>query len=456
MAIRKVHIIKGFIYFLLFINSFFFSQYLASVPRKHIKNFGIYLYDLNNKKDIFVLNSFTNFIPASNQKLLLVAAILQNISIDNSLCNKFYITENTDGSIEINIVGWGAFNENHKNPEKEFELFYEKYKNILKSKQIKKINLDSSIFDGKTKNIYWDEHNNLEWWLPIVSPFIFNSNLLNIKMSYKNGKVSVKQLPFDFLKEIDVSEVYCLKKCNINLLRAEYISTTSLKLRGPICCNKVVIKQIPVGNPALYYAQAFINFLQSNGVDFKGEKTFNKVNNKGDANFEYCSSLKELIRDLIKSSDNLVAETLLKYLGYVKYGEGSFEKGTLAIFEFVKSIGPTEGTIIVDGAGISRTNRVSPYILVKSLEFIYNKLGQQIYDIFPRGGEKKTTLKARFKKFPADIWAKTGFLNNVYALTGIIKKGRKIYLFSIIYNGNLGKWKVYGIQEKVLKQLIKG
>lgn len=436
------------------LNGYVYSQYYRLLPKNHIKNFGIYLYNLNNKEEIFALNPHKSFIPASNLKLLLLGAFLQNSDININLCNKFYITENNN-FIEINIYGGGAFNFDHKNYSKEFEMFLNKNKNILANKIIKKINLDSSMFDSKTKNIYWNEHDKLEWWLPTVSPFILNSNLLNLKISYKKGRLTTKQLPFEFLDNIDISSIYCARKCNLNLLKAEYTTPTSVKLSGPICCNNTIIKQIPVESPVLYYTKALINYLQNNDIHFSGETTFKKIDNQNNPNFEYCSSLKELFQHLLKSSDNLVAETLLKYLGYIKYHEGSFDKGSLAIFEFVKSLGINEETSIYDGAGISRLNKVSPYALVKTLEFIYEKLGNDIYRMLPKGGEKNTTLRGRFKKFPAIVYAKTGFINDVFALTGIVKKGRTNYLFSILYNGKLKKWSAYSIQEKILKEMIK-
>ncbi len=438
-------------------NRLIYSQYHGLIPKKEIKNFGIYLYDLDNKREIFTLNPAKNFIPASNLKLLLLGAFLKDVDININLCNKFYISKN-NGFVEINIVGGAAFNQDYKNPSKEFELFFNKNKSILTGETIKKINLDGSMFDDKAKNIYWSEHDNLEWWLPTISPFIFNSNLFNIVITHKKNRLTVKQAPFEFLDIIDTSNVYCSKKCNLNLLKVQYTAPTSIKLEGPICCNKIIIKQIPVENPPIFYAKAFVHFLHTNGINFTGEIKFNKSTpHNTNSNFEYCSSLKELFQHLVKTSDNLVAETLLKYLGYIKYKQGSFDKGSLAIFEFIKTLNPTEYSeiSIYDGAGISRLNKVSPYMLAKTLEFIYDKLGKDVYTILPKGGEKKTTLKGRFKNFPATIHAKTGFLKGVYALTGIVNKGRKTYLFSILYNGNLGKWKVYAIQEKILKKLVR-
>ncbi|MFN7182047.1 MAG: D-alanyl-D-alanine carboxypeptidase, partial [Planctomycetota bacterium] len=263
--------------------------------------------------------------------------------------------------------------------------------------------------------------------------------------------------PFQFLEEIDTDKLRCINKCNLNLLDAEYRTSLSLTLNGQTCCNKVVIKQIPVKEPPLYYAKAFVHFLKQKNINFTGEITYNKHNPVNTEKiFEYCTPLKRLLQHLVKSSDNLVADVLVKYLGYHLFKQGSFEKGTLAIYNFISSLVNNKyfEVAIYDGSGISRLNKVSPYIIIKVLEYLYETLKDDIYSIFPYGGEKRTTLRGRFKNFPVKIWAKSGFLNNAYALSGIVNINTNIFLFSILYNGNLGRWTVYNIQEKILKTLL--
>ncbi|MFN7182133.1 MAG: hypothetical protein ACK4NF_05600, partial [Planctomycetota bacterium] len=163
---------KEYFYFLiniLLLPHFLHPQFYSVIPKKHLNNFGIYIYDLTNKKEVFVLNKNKSFIPASNMKLLLLGALIFNIDISSNLCNKFYISDD-GGNLEINIVGGCAFNFDSKKVFEEFELFYQRYKDYLNTKRIKRINLDSGIFDNVTYNQFWKDYEKLEWWLPAVSP----------------------------------------------------------------------------------------------------------------------------------------------------------------------------------------------------------------------------------------------------------------------------------------------
>lgn len=80
--------------------------------------------------------------------------------------------------------------------------------------------------------------------------------------------------------------------------------------------------------------------------------------------------LDSIIYWLNKKSINLFAEALVKTIGYQKAKQGSTEKGTQLIKEFwkTKSIGETELNIL-DGSGLSPSNRVTTRALVAVLQY---------------------------------------------------------------------------------------
>jgi D-alanyl-D-alanine carboxypeptidase/D-alanyl-D-alanine-endopeptidase (penicillin-binding protein 4) len=89
-----------------------------------------------------------------------------------------------------------------------------------------------------------------------------------------------------------------------------------------------------------------------------------------------------------------------------------------------------------DGSGLSRYNLFSPQDFVRILEKMKDQFGMnRIKVIFPSGGEG--TLASYYKQESGAIYAKTGTLSGVVALSGYLytKKG-KLLLFSTLVNNH--------------------
>lgn len=142
-------------------------------------------------------------------------------------------------------------------------------------------------------------------------------------------------------------------------------------------------------------------------------------------------------------SHNLYAEALLKRLGRdVTRQPGSFETGAAVLRMVMQDVvGPadTAPTVIADGSGLSRDNRVSPRALGRWLSEIARKpdVGGMFVESLPRAGEEGT-LAARFRDGrPAGaVRAKSGYIRGVSCLSGYVTDettGRRI-AFSVLVN----------------------
>jgi D-alanyl-D-alanine carboxypeptidase/D-alanyl-D-alanine-endopeptidase (penicillin-binding protein 4) len=90
----------------------------------------------------------------------------------------------------------------------------------------------------------------------------------------------------------------------------------------------------------------------------------------------------------------------------------------------------------VDGSGLSRYNLFSPKDMVVILNKMKNEFGMlRIKNIFPTGGQG--TLNNYFKADSNYIYAKTGSLSGVIALSGYLytKKGKEL-IFSVLVNNH--------------------
>lgn len=92
----------------------------------------------------------------------------------------------------------------------------------------------------------------------------------------------------------------------------------------------------------------------------------------------------------------------------------------------------------VDGSGLSRYNLFTPQDFVFILNKMKNEFGMaRIKEVFPSGGEG--TLSSYYKKDSTFIYAKTGSLSGVLALSGFLyTKGGKELIFSVLVNNHNG------------------
>jgi D-alanyl-D-alanine carboxypeptidase/D-alanyl-D-alanine-endopeptidase (penicillin-binding protein 4) len=92
----------------------------------------------------------------------------------------------------------------------------------------------------------------------------------------------------------------------------------------------------------------------------------------------------------------------------------------------------------VDGSGLSRYNLFTPQDFVAILNKMKNEFGMaRIKEILPTGGEG--TLSSYYKKDSTFIYAKTGTLSGVVALSGFLyTKGGKELIFSVLVNNHNG------------------
>jgi D-alanyl-D-alanine carboxypeptidase/D-alanyl-D-alanine-endopeptidase (penicillin-binding protein 4) len=153
-------------------------------------------------------------------------------------------------------------------------------------------------------------------------------------------------------------------------------------------------------------------------------------------------SLSQIVRRLNKYSNNFIAEQLVKALGADwTGGRGSWPSGTQAVHQVLDQRGLLDpGTIIADGSGLSPRNRVSPATLVRVIRAVSDDFaaGPEFLASLPLGG-LDGTLEDRMEDPRVAVRGKTGHLNHVSALSGVLSTatGRRL-AFAVIVNGGRG------------------
>jgi D-alanyl-D-alanine carboxypeptidase/D-alanyl-D-alanine-endopeptidase (penicillin-binding protein 4) len=147
-----------------------------------------------------------------------------------------------------------------------------------------------------------------------------------------------------------------------------------------------------------------------------------------------------LIKNMLKKSDNLIADSLLKKLGEQYFSvQGSWKTGRNAVQAILanKTDIDFKQLVMVDGSGLSRNNIVTPNAFVKLLNFAYTQLPDSdlFFESLPQSGIDGT-LKHRLGG-PAlgRIHAKTGSMHGISSLAGYVRTANnQVLAFSILIN----------------------
>ena len=146
--------------------------------------------------------------------------------------------------------------------------------------------------------------------------------------------------------------------------------------------------------------------------------------------------MERLIRLTNKPSDNFFAETLLKDLAHQAGSVGTTAAGARIAAAHARRLGAR--ATLVDGSGLSRGNRASPFSVVKLLRAMREtEYANEFGDSLPIAG-RDGTLFDRMRRGAAR-WrciGKTGTLSNVSALSGYCEaRSGDNYVYSILMNG---------------------
>ncbi len=148
--------------------------------------------------------------------------------------------------------------------------------------------------------------------------------------------------------------------------------------------------------------------------------------------------LREILRVVNKESHNLFAEAVLRTLGRVVRGDGSFEGGSRVVEEFlVREVGiPPEEVRVRDGSGLSPANAVSAGGLVQLLAYMSGSPHWgELWETLPEAGVRRELSRMSRSPAAGNLRAKTGTMKGVSALSGQVRtrSGERI-LFSILSN----------------------
>jgi D-alanyl-D-alanine carboxypeptidase/D-alanyl-D-alanine-endopeptidase (penicillin-binding protein 4) len=208
-------------------------------------------------------------------------------------------------------------------------------------------------------------------------------------------------------------------------------------------------RSVAVVNPTVFFARSLKDALVSGGIavsgdavdhdDIAAELQLRPVADTRVLVSTQSPPLSAIATVLMKVSQNLYAETLLKAMGAAGGGIGTAEGGRLAVRAVLDGWGvPPDTYTMYDGSGLSRYDYVTAGTLTAVLERMYRESRHR--DAFvatlPVAG-RDGTLSARLDgtRAQGNAVAKTGSIANVRSLSGFVRtRDDEVLAFSILAN----------------------
>lgn len=191
------------------------------------------------------------------------------------------------------------------------------------------------------------------------------------------GQTSGSREPYDALNSALSAN---FNTVNVARQRGRYVSADPQTPLVPFAQRRIE-KMAPIrgraaflDNPdeaALYAGDLFACFLDRHGCAVSGRVVHGKADPSKDILLLTHASrdtLAEVVQQLLRYSNNFMANQLLLVCGAKRYGPpGDLAKGVAAVQDYVKTVLSIDGMQIAEGSGLSRENRVSACMMSRVL-----------------------------------------------------------------------------------------
>jgi len=408
---------------------------------------GAKFYSLDRKEVLYARNSDSLFTPASNMKIFTSAMALKKVGPDYRFHTRLY----TNGRIVGTVLKGDLFIKGFGDPSlvtEQMWILVNELKNLPITKVEGNIIADNTYFDRQGRLPTWKSYRGSEGYLAPMGALSFNFNTVTVhvgpgkKVGDPAQVVIDPDLGYFRIQNSAVTSKSKRSRRKLIVTRLGRKDHDVIVVKGRLPKNVARKKfYLNVTDPQLYTASAFSRFLYQAGVKVTGQVKEDVVPQTATLLVDHESPpLGEILRGLNKFSNNFIAEQILKALGAEFFGEpGTTANGLLLMQDFMQELGFTpEQYRIVDGSGLSKTNLVTPDMVVALLEEAHSD-----FSIFPEfvsalgvmGLDGSVIDRMHHKKEAQRIRVKTGTLNHVSALSGYFQSSDgERFAFSILLN----------------------
>ena len=411
------------------------------------------------------LNGREAFKPASNMKIVTTAAALATLGPEYRFRTELIATKSpADGTVNGDLIlrGTGDPNISGRFYDGDPTALLRSWATALREKlKLKRVTgdliVDDSFFDDEWFPETWKRSQEGRWYSAQVSPLSLNDNCIDVRITPAGsvgGAARVRILPATSAIQLSGRpRTVGGKRPRVTIHRKT--GTNEIKVGGKIGRNAAELTDfVTVDDPALFFGTVLAEVIEKSGIAIDGrvrrvtpgKRFYEKHPRKASSNsrseevilVSHTSTFRQDLPVVNKRSQNLHAEILLKTLGARVVGEGSRAAGATAIRQYLeKKKIDADGLAVVDGSGLSHGNRLSSLLLARVLQSVKAEAYfSHFRDSLAIAG-KDGTLQRRFKRYKqlrGRVYAKTGNISGVSALSGYLLDGERAWCFSILVN----------------------
>jgi len=429
-------------------------------------NAGVFVKSMTSGDTLFAKNASKVFVPASILKIFTAESALLYLGADYRFTTNFL----TDAdSINNGVLNGNLYLVHSGDP----SLTYIDLTDLmsqLKAKGIHTIKgnvfIDTTAYDQEIYGPGWLSNDIRFCYAAPISASIINHNCLIFQIAPGKAigrRANIIEDRKNYIAGVQnevVTKARGSRSCNIRLGvdESHKISLTGCMQKGHNAQGiSTVIKDVINYNQSL-----MLNLFQRSGVQIQGNILLGVAPTHAAVIASHQSvPLRELITQMLKKSDNIIAGSLFKKMGEIyMHQPGSWENGSEAVTQILKQkIGVNAWRMsVLDGSGLSRDNLISPEQMMQVLNFAYhnNATNYDFISGLPIAGIDGT-LKHRMKNIAGKVRAKTGTMSmsGVVALAGYaISKDKEPIAFVIIVNGHVGMgWRYKELENRIVTLL---
>lgn len=436
----------------------------VSQPRFAAALWGIKIVSLDSGKTLFETNAEKLFSPASNAKLFTTALALDRLGPDFRIKTSLYAAGRPDaaGTLTGDLVVYGRGDPciNARLHEGDLDKALEPLVAGLISQGVKRITGDvvgdDSFFHGAPFGSGWAVDDLQYYYGAEVSALTINDNVLDLSVragSEAGAPTRVTLVPAAGFLTISNRARTESKESVRKIELTHPVGENIIDVSGTISVGGADFREtITFHDPAMAFAWFLKEGLARKGIEVVG-KPVSRHWSPGSPAFDPAIQvevgsmeslpMRDLIREVLKPSQNLYADLLLaqvgaKFASSTRINESTEDSGIRALDKFAVEAGVRKGSLLFEeGSGLSRNNLVTPEAVVRLLQFMNkHRSGRDYYDALPVAGVDGT-LRTRMKKTAAEgkVHAKTGSLRWANSLSGFVTApGGDHLAFSLILN----------------------
>jgi D-alanyl-D-alanine carboxypeptidase/D-alanyl-D-alanine-endopeptidase (penicillin-binding protein 4) len=312
--------------------------------------------------------------------------------------------------------------------------------------------VDESFFDGERTGPGFDQESGDRSYLAPSGAASLNWNTIAVYVAPGDragvkGRVELEPASEYFEIENRTSTVARTGRRPVVISSQPHNGKQRIVVEGRIAAgSRMQVVWRKIDDPALYLGHTLRKLLELRGVQVSGRVKLGQVAQGARlVHVAQSESLAEIVRRLNKTSNNFVAEQLLKTLGARTKGTpGSWAKGIAAAEEFLAEVGVPRGAYVMkNGSGLNDTNRFSARQLVTVLRAMWSRFPLQAEYVasLPVAG-RDGTIRFRMEGSEAEgrLRAKTGTLEHVTSLSGYVQTAAgKTLAFAVLVNDIPGR-----------------